>query len=593
MLVSRGNTPASLGTLLGAALTQKVMPGYPVVLHLALGGDDRASRGIAVRSWPCMVSRVEPVDIEGEHLAGACAVGLMDPVSYLSGQQVWGVYKSCSAGAIIGGVLSLAAGGDGKPSLQPVLPELPVVKVTEDMREGLSDIPYALAVGQPLGAWLGDFLGRVALRMELTGSGKDGSVTVRLSDRAPGGKPLPMQVLVNGGTVTVDQAAADRVFLTSLSASPGVALRGQLLDNPSLGSLRRLGEGGAVGRLFLGPSVNLDEAQRRANLVLHSGHAEMLRVSVASRQPLLRPGRLLGFDLRISGERNWQIAWVEHSFRNGQYNNAATLLRGDAKWCPPPPLPRPPIVVSGVVDGGTDYKPHQPVLRNRWGQIPVSFPFTPTQFTPTPEGEEALELYYADKNRDRTITLDDFGASQQAEYANRSTYWNAEDAKYLAGDYDDPYPGKQDSALEEEELANRRRLSALRAEAIRYRAYKQAKERAKNSQGSKDENANAGTENWPPRIDLTVVQPMAGGLHGFISAHRQGDTCRVAVHTPLWAEIVGFQYRSNRKINAKIVGATTGIVVEHNNSTAWSGMVFRPSEAIEQGDGSKQSGESE
>lgn len=576
MLVSRGDTPVSLGTLLGAAVAQNVLPGYPALLQLAMGGDDKQLRGVLIRSWPCVVSRVEPADIEGEHLAGACKIGLVDPVSYLSGQQIWGAYQSCSAGAIVGGALSMAGGGDGKPGLQPVIPGLPVVKITEDMREALSDIPYALAVGQPLGAWLGDFLGRVGLRLELRGSAKDGSVTMRLSDRAPRGDLLSMKVLVGGSSVTKDQAAADRLFLTSLSARPGLALRGQLLDAPSLGAIRRQGQPGAIGRLFLGPSVDLDEAHARSQLVLHGAYADMLRVSAVSRQPALRPGRLLGLDMTIDGVKKWQTAWVEHSFRSGQYQNAATLLRGDAKWVPSPPLPQPATVVSGVVDGGSDYKRHQPVPRNRLGQIPVSFPFIPT-----PRGEAAIQVYYADKNRDLRITLDDFESSQQEAYVARKTHWDTEEANYLAGKYNDPYSGTKDSALDETQLKERKRLRKLRVAAIRYRAYRQAKERDDNAKENGEEDGDATGENWPPRIDLTIVQPMAGGLHGFIAAHRQGDTCRVAVHTPLWAEIVGFQYRSDRKISAGIVDATTGIVVEHDSRKAWSGMVFRPSEDIE------------
>ena len=82
-------------------------------------------------------------------------------------------------------------------------------------------------------------------------------------------------------------------------------------------------------------------------------------------------------------------------------------------------------------------------------------------------------------------------------------------------------------------------------------------------------------ERWPPRIPLPVVKPMAGALHGFIVAHRHGDTCRVAVHSPFSAEIVGFQYRDDRKINADLSTSLAGLVVEHNYAQAWSGLVFR------------------
>ena len=82
-------------------------------------------------------------------------------------------------------------------------------------------------------------------------------------------------------------------------------------------------------------------------------------------------------------------------------------------------------------------------------------------------------------------------------------------------------------------------------------------------------------DRWPPRIALPVVEPMAGAMHSFVGGHRQGDICRVAVHDPFSAEIVGYQYRDNRAINRDVVGAAAAIVVEHNFDDAWTGIVLR------------------
>ena len=82
-------------------------------------------------------------------------------------------------------------------------------------------------------------------------------------------------------------------------------------------------------------------------------------------------------------------------------------------------------------------------------------------------------------------------------------------------------------------------------------------------------------DRWPPRIALPVVEPMAGAMHSFVGGHRQGDICRVAVHDPFSAEIVGYQYRDNRAINRDVVGAAAAIVVEHNFDDAWTGIVVR------------------
>lgn len=88
-------------------------------------------------------------------------------------------------------------------------------------------------------------------------------------------------------------------------------------------------------------------------------------------------------------------------------------------------------------------------------------------------------------------------------------------------------------------------------------------------------------DRWPPRIALQIVEPMAGALHGFISAHRQGDICRVAVHDPMHAEIVGFQYRGDRRINEELAGTLGGMVIEHNYGEQWSGIVFRRTEDLD------------
>ncbi|MCY4430024.1 MAG: hypothetical protein OXC11_06470, partial [Rhodospirillales bacterium] len=77
---------------------------------------------------------------------------------------------------------------------------------------------------------------------------------------------------------------------------------------------------------------------------------------------------------------------------------------------------------------------------------------------------------------------------------------------------------------------------------------------------------------------------MAAALHGFIVGPREGDPCRVAVHSPFSAEIVGFQYRNDRKINEDLSTSVAGLVVEHNYAQAWSGLVFRRTGDMTDGD---------
>ena len=104
------------------------------------------SRGAHVRVWPCVVDRLQPYELDAT--AAACDVHLLDPVSFLAEQPIWGAYRSVSAGEIVGGVLSLAAGGDGKPTLSPLLPGLPAVRIAAGYRDGLGH-PPACNRGRP------------------------------------------------------------------------------------------------------------------------------------------------------------------------------------------------------------------------------------------------------------------------------------------------------------------------------------------------------------------------------------------------------------------------------------------------------------
>ena len=86
---------------------------------------------------------------------------------------------------------------------------------------------------------------------------------------------------------------------------------------------------------------------------------------------------------------------------------------------------------------------------------------------------------------------------------------------------------------------------------------------------------------WPPRVPLAPVPPGAGDRHGFMMDHRQGDWCRVAVVNPLYAEIVGFCYRDDRRLGAGLRDASAGIVMR-GSGDEWRGMLFRPGEDLDE-----------
>ena len=650
----------SIGEMLGAVFAADVLPGRAVLLRQALyiDGSKTGLDGAVVRTWPCIVGAVTPTQKATDLTRAHCVIHLSDPVSYMAQRPIWGAYRGESAGEVIGGVLSLAAGGNGKPGLRPHLPYMHQVEIVENYRDGLKLIPYTVAAGQALGEWLEEFLGLVGLRVEMQ-STSAGGVSVTLTDRPPRGEPLEMALLDTGTTPT---EGSSPIYVSGISGSPVAPIRGAVLDDPALGSFRQFGANGAIGSLEYGSDVGIEEAYMRAYLWRSGARSEELSITAASRQPGLRPGRRIELTPALYQIANWQVARVLHICKGGVYDNTMTIYpsRDKDSWHPPRPGPKPPRYVSAKVDGGSDRLYLEPLSRDRLGRVPVSFPFVPT-----PVGADAILLSVADADRNERLTLDDFTSDETTKFTTETTTMDEQEKKYFAGDYDDPYSGKKDSELTETELADRKSKSASRTEVLKYIAFKRAQARdtadkdrdgwvSERDQLVSDDMApiladetkreelrkqwesyNAGTlstdyptiandsdrmdlikeygflfgepdgdettpgdttaeqyefsqrdaavasERWPPRIPLPIIEPMAGGLHGFLPAHRHGDVCRVAVYSPLSAEIVGFQYRSDRRINADIVDATAGFVVEHDMQNAWSGIVFRPTQQLE------------
>ena len=635
--------PVSIGTMAAIPLMFDLVPGRPVTVSLTMSVDPEDPEyghmnGRVVRRWPSMVTSVAPdPSPQSNHLARS-ELRIVDPITYLADRPIWGAYRVCSIAEMVGGALSLAAGGDGKPSLHPLLPQLPQVTIAEDYRDKVIQLPYAIAAGETLGVWLDRVLATLGIRVEML-CREDGGIQVTLSDREPGGAPMDVAVLGDSTTSPGDDdsgetneddpsddtpVAPSPLLVRNLSVYRGGRRRGAVLDDPVHGGFRVIGEG-VIGSVSAGPDIGLDEANRRERFQLERASAEMVLADVKTAQPGFRPGRLVRTDRPLIGDTSeWQLSGVLHKVNGGVYVNYAELMDAGVCWRPPVPLRRSAVYVAGVIDGGTEMQYGEPVSRDRLGRIPVRFPFVPS-----PMGEEAKMLELADSNADGRITLADFDAESVADYTDNETQWEEEVRRYEAGEYDelgelpeDPDPDEEGQELD---VLNEER-ARKREEIVRYLAYRQASEAAaadtdkdgyvtdldsfvedpvlqaytSGAPPSDEEetakweayvagrerartDADTASEQWPPRLPLTIIQPMAGALHGFIASHRQGDSCRIAVHEPFWAEIVGFQYRENLKINASLTEATAGVVVEHNTGDAWSGMVFRPTDALSDG----------
>lgn len=665
-LTAASFNPVALGSMFRLSVRNGVTPGNVATLHLALlpppDAPAEQQNATIIRAWPSVVTAIEPI-VDGH--TGHCIVQMSDPVSHLASKPIWGAYRATSLGRMVGGALSLAAGGDGKPTLNPTLPGLPPIHIEEAFRSELNEVPYAIAAGQPLGQWLDDTLGLLGLRAEMFG-GANGRIRLTLTDRAQGrDDAVEMRVIGNalgeGSVSSQAQPSAMRLAVDAIVARPLGDERGGLIDDPTLGGFRYIGRLGGLGSLHSG-EIGVDEASRRAGFARQTAQAEMVVLEATTRQPGFRPGRLAKLDQSFLQFDTWQYARLSHALHGNSYLNSGTLMPADASWHPPTPPVRSPRFVTGMVDGGVDeYVAHEPIPRDRLGRIHVSL-----AFVPTPVGLEAA----LDTNMDRRITVDDFTDEEIAQYTNNEAALDADVNGLRDGKLNDPYPGRSDDDLDATEMQKRNELRSKRATAVKYLAYTRAaaakaadrdsdgyvslrdkkvspelqtvlanpdqraeleKQWASHKAGTIDEDytdpaenaavkgrsellkeygrlfdgagpeddpniglsdteaaeyaairhdADMADERWPPRIPLTVIEPMAGGLHGFIPGHRQGDICRVAVHHPLHAEIVGFQYRANRRISQHLVESTAGLVVEHLSS-AWSGVVFRPTEELE------------
>ena len=471
LITARHRTAPSAGEMLAAVMASGVTAGTSVFLDL-LGypRDTSPTHAQLARSWPSMVKSLHP-QATGARSA-ACEVRFVDPVGYLADRPIWGAYRAASAAEITGGALSLAAGGDGKPTLTPALPGMPRVRIVARYREKLTRLPYAIAAGQSLGDWLSDFLGMLGLRAELSVDSDEETVVLTLSDQLPSGDVHRMTAVEGSDSVPVDPDSLGPIAIGGMSAFSTPPVRGGLLDEPSMGTAFPVVAYGAIGHVLSGSGLDVEESSDRVLRAATGESARMLTLAAATGLPTIQPGSLVRLDRAVVlGVDVWQVFVASHAYQGDVYHNSLTLLRGDISWHPALPEARQPTIVNGVVDAGAGFELHDPVPRDRLGRIRVRFPFTPT-----PVGEEAREFDVADTDGDRRITLADFTAEQIGDYTDNPDEWEATLAAFEFGQYDDPFPGRSDEELTPQESSERDRLRARRNEAIAYGAYRKAKQ---------------------------------------------------------------------------------------------------------------------
>ena len=501
-------------------LRDGLMPGSAVLVKLVLPAGSRYE-GIVVRSWPSVITSVSTRWWRSDHSDGEAFAGITfrDALTYLRSRPIWAAFADCSPGEILGGALSSAAGGDGRPTREPVLPGMStVVLIREGLRADIGKVPYAIAAGEPMGYWLSRVLGRLGVRIEMRGDAA-GRLLVELND----GKPSESGVNRDGGVwMTVDPRAvpsAANLVPDSMGAGAAVPDRGGLLDDPARGGAKRFGRPGPVETVIVSDGTKVAEAEKRATFRRARESVSRVRLSMQSRQPGLLPGRVVKIGIpphrlfganrgtgqvdgyvSLLGANRWQVADVSHVYSYGGYRNRAEIEKVGAGWRPPVPPDDGVKLISGIVDDG-ESELGEEVKRDRLGRIPVKFPFF----------------------------FDTFGGSDDDDAGTDENSEGADDDDAATDDAPSPATGDR---------------------------------------------------RWSPALRLAPVEPVAGDLHGFVRGHRQGDWCRVAVVDPFYAEVAGFSYREDRYLSARIGDATMGMVVRQG-ADEWRGMLFRPDEDLE------------
>ena len=435
-------------------------------------------------------------------------ITVSDPLSFLWDRPVWDVFHDCSAGQILGGAMSLAGGGDGRPTLTPFadLPDMPRVRIREfGLSEAARSVqPYVIATGERLGDLLGSVLGPLGIRIEMREGATKEELVIELHEQAPSKSAgnLVRMALEAGDEARDDNALVHYLNATGFGEDNRAGILDPLADEPS-----RTGEASVVGSVL---SVDLPVATATARLDLmreaRSG-ATALQVHVDTRAPGMLPGKVVRFtNQTVEQTRDWQITFVLHLYGpEGHYRNHSVLARAEAALRTPPPPDRELVVVSAVVNKA-DTDPDETLVRDEFGRIPLTCIFS----------REAWRLLPS----------------------------NVQDATSP-----DPIePGE------------------------------------------------------PERISLSLIEPLAGRIHGFLPAHRERDYCRVLVHDPFHAEVLGFVYDESRRVSKGYLheeekhdtgrytpkrtpmvsysksDSVSGGVILHHDDGQWTGLAFNNEE---------------
>ena len=484
LVVASDSNKVTVEDVFTYVMNNNLLPG--TIVSLSINPDSEAETA-ETRIWPSIISRIETVpwsdNLSEERTllstnGAICKIHISDPLRYFSESPVWGVYKNRSLDEILGGMFSLACGGNGLPTATPIIEGLPTISITKTIREGIDSIPYTIAAGETLREWIGAVFGRLGVRIEICGrlsNNHQPQIEIHISDSIP----IP-NISISMEVSEYTSADGTAIAIRGVNLRPIREQRGAVVDNPSIGMMQRVGPPGPVETLFYGSNINVDEALYRNLFNYERDMGSSVAVSGDTTDPRICPGHVVLINDAdadpMFGIYEWQVVNVHHTYNAQGYVNRVLLEDKDIVWRPPVPPEWGPVIISGVVSSET-VQEGEIVSRDRIGRIPVSFSI-------------------ASENTSDPLTL-----------------------------------------------------------------------------------------------DLTIIEPMAGRQHGFIPQHRAGDLCRVSIVNPLYAEVIGFCYRTDRAIPKSISNASAGLVVRHGEGK-WEGILFRPyKEIVEEKNENEEEGE--
>lgn len=406
------------GDALQVLMRDGLVPGSALLVKLLIG-DSTGSAGTLARIWPSVVTSVATEGSEDVNEPDAvCLVYLCDPLTFLGDRPVWAAFVECPLGRMLGGALSGAAGQDGRPTRNPVLPGLPTIAIHEELRDEVAAVSYAVAAGEPLRHWLDRVFSRLGVRIEMIGD-QDGTLHMTLCDRVPS----VTSVNSDGGLdMTLDpsrEAGATNLVLSEVDVNAPAKVRGGLLDDVTGDGPRRFGPAGGLETVLIEPQPNADEALRRAGFRPANRRLAQARATFSSGHPGLTPGRVVNLiandpteqrshplaygpppapaippgvavqssPTALLGASRWQAVDVAHLCERARYWNLASFEKTGLAWRPEAPPERGALVVSGVVDDGASAH-GELVRRDRSGRIPIRLSFIPqasdSSSTPSP-----------------------------------------------------------------------------------------------------------------------------------------------------------------------------------------------------------------